>query len=72
MIRWFFKLIILAVLVALLFGFWLLYKDKTEEEKQEFRYGVSSTVQSAGQMVTEAWGKVVERVQEVFRGGEEE
>ena len=72
MIRWFLKLIILAVLAALVYGLWLVYRDKTEEEKQELRDGVGRTVQSAGRTVAEAGRKVVEKGQEMYRGGEEE
>ncbi len=72
MIRWLFKLIILVVLAALIFGFWLIYQDKTEEEKQQFRDGVSRTVQNVVRTGAEAAKKVVEKGQEIFRGGEKE
>lgn len=71
MIRWFIKLIILVVLAALLYGFWLLYQDKTPEEKQALRDGVARTVQGTGRTVAEAGKRVVEKAQEVYRGGDE-
>ncbi len=72
MIRWLFKLIILVVLAALAYGFWLVYQAKTPEEKQELRDGVTRTVESAGRTVAEAGKRVVEKGQEIYRGGEEE
>jgi sensor c-di-GMP phosphodiesterase-like protein len=72
MMRWFFKIIFLAVLAALVYGLWLLYQEKTPEEKQELRDGLSRTVQSAGRTVAEAGKRVVEKGQEVYRGSEEE
>jgi len=71
MIRWLFKIIFLAVLAALVYGLWLLYDEKTEEEKEALRDGVTRTVQSAGRTVAEAGKRVVEKGQEVYRGSEE-
>lgn len=72
MIRGLIKLIILVVIAALVYGFWLLYQDKTEEEKQAVRDGVTRTVRAAGRTVEEAGKKVVEKGKEVYRGEEEE
>jgi len=72
MIRWLFKIIFLVILAALVYGLWLLYQEKSPEEKQELRDGVTRTVQSAGRTVAEAGKRVVEKGQEVYRGGEEE
>jgi len=72
MIRWLFKIIFLVVLIALVYGLWLLYQEKSPEEKQELRDGVTRTVESAGRTVAEAGKRVVEKGQEVYRGGEEE
>ena len=71
MIRWLFKLIILVLIAALVYGLWLVYQAKTPEEKQELRDGVARTVESAGRTVVEAGEKVVEKGQEMYRGGEE-
>ena len=71
MIRWLFKIIFLAVLIALVYGLWLLYQEKSPEEKQELRDGVTRTVESAGRTVAEAGKRVVEKGQEVYRGSEE-
>ena len=75
MFRWFFKLILLAAAAALIYGLWLLYQEKTPQEKAELRQGVARTVKNAGQTVGEAGQKVVEKgkqAYEDYREGERE
>lgn len=71
MFRWFFKLIILVLAAALIYGLWLLYQEKSPEEKAQIRSGVARTVQSAGKTVAEAGVKVVEKGQRVYEGSRE-
>ena len=71
MLRWLFKLVLLIVLAALVYGLWLLYQEKTPEEKQELREGLTRTVKSAGRTVAEAGKRVFENGQQVYQGGEE-
>ena len=71
MLRWLFKLVLLVVLAALVYGLWLLYQDKTPEEKQELRDDVAHTVKSAGRTVAEAGKRVFEKGQQVYQGEEE-
>ncbi len=68
MFRWIFKVIILAVAAALIYGLWLLYQEKTPEEKASLRGGCSRTVKSAGKTMTDAGQKVVEKGREVYDG----
>ena len=72
MLRWLFKLALLVVLAALVYGLWLLYQEKTPEEKQALQDGVARTVQRAGRTVAEAGKRVVEKGHEVYRGSQEE
>ncbi len=71
MLRWLFKLVLLVVLAALVYGLWLLYQDKTPEEKQELRDGVAHNVKSAGRTIAEAGKRVFEKGRQVYQGGEE-
>jgi hypothetical protein len=72
MFRWIFKVIILAVAAALVYGLWLLYQEKTSEEKAEIRGGCSRWVTSAGKTVTEAGQKVVEKGKQAYEDYREE
>ncbi|MDP8235355.1 MAG: hypothetical protein P9M08_03150 [Candidatus Erginobacter occultus] len=75
MFRWFFKLILLAAAAALVYGLWLLYQEKSPEEKAGIRGGCSRGMKSAGKTVTEAGQKVVEKgkqAYEDYREGERE
>lgn len=72
MIRWFFKILIIIILAALVYGLWLLYQDKTPEEKRELREGVTRAVRNAGRTVAEAGKRVVEKGKEIFQESEEE
>ncbi len=75
MFRWLFKLILLALAAALVYGFWLLYQEKSPEEKDRLKQGVARTVKSAGRTVGEAGRKVVEKGQQAYedyREGERE
>ena len=66
MLRWLFKLILLLILAALAYGFWLLYQDKTPEEKEALRDGVARTVKNAGYTATEAGRRVIEKGQKLY------
>ncbi|MDP8214955.1 MAG: hypothetical protein RAO92_04260 [Candidatus Euphemobacter frigidus] len=66
MLRWLFKLILLLILAALAYGLWLLYQDKTPEEKQELREGVARTFKNAGRAVNEAGRRVIKKGQELY------
>ncbi len=68
MFRFLFKLILLLLLAALLYGLWLLYQGKSPEEKAGFRREVTRTVKGAGQTVVEAGQKVVEKGQQALEG----
>ncbi|MFH1037359.1 MAG: hypothetical protein V1789_01645 [PVC group bacterium] len=72
MLRRLFKLILLLIAVALVYGFWLLYQDKPPEEKQEFREGMVRVVKDAGRTVAKAGRRVVEKGQEVLGQGRDE
>lgn len=75
MFRFLFKLILLLVAAALIYGLWLLYQGKSPEEKAGIREGVARTVKNAGQTVVEAGQKAVEKGQRVYeesREGERE
>ncbi len=71
MIRFLFKLILLLVVVALIYGLWLLYQGKSPEEKAEIQEGVARTVKKAGQAVGEAGQRVVEKGREVYESRRE-
>ena len=66
MLRWLFKFVLLLILAALAYGLWLLYQDKSLEEKQELRDEVARTVKNAGRTVTEAGRRVIEKGQELY------
>lgn len=75
MFRFLFKLVLLLVAAALIYGLWLLYRDKSPEEKAEIQEGVARTVRQAGRAVGEAGQRVVEKGREVYesrRAGEGE
>jgi len=71
MFRFLFKLILLLAVAALVYGLWMLYQEKSPEEKAEIRQGVARTVKSAGQTVSEAGQKVVEKGRQVYEGRRE-
>ena len=72
MLRGLIKIIILAILLALLYGLWLLYKEKTPEERKAIRETTATAVKDVSRTLGEAGKKVVEKGEEVIRGDEED
>lgn len=72
MFRWLFKLLLLAAAVALVYGLWLLYQEKSPDEKSEVRQGLAQTVKRAGQTVGEAGRKVIEKGRQAYEDYREE
>ena len=66
MFRFLFNLILLLLLAALLYGFWLLYRGKSPEEQADLRRQVARTARDAGRTAIEAGRKVVEKGQQTF------
>ncbi len=61
MFRLFFKLIVLLVLAALIYGLWLGYQEKAPAEKQEFNGKIAQTFQGVSRLLGDAARRVVEK-----------
>ncbi len=66
MFRWLFKLLLLVVVAALIYGLWLLYQGKTPDEQAEVRQGVAQAMKGAGRTVGEAGRKVLEKGRQIY------
>jgi len=67
MLRWLIKLILLAVLAALLYGLWLLYQEKSPEEKSEIKGRAAQTLKGVSRTLAEAGKKVFHKGKEQLR-----
>lgn len=61
MLRLLFKLIVLLVLAALLYGLWLGYRDKTPAEKQELNGKIARTFQGVSRLLGDAARRALEK-----------
>ena len=69
MFRFLIKLVILVLIAGLIYGLWLIYQEKTPEEKEAVRRKISQTVEGAARTLGEAGQKAGEKGMEVIRGG---
>ena len=69
MIKFLVKIIILVLLIGLGYGLWLIYQEKSPEEKEAVREKISRTVEGAARTLGEAGKKAGEKGMEVIRGG---
>ncbi|MCX6349544.1 MAG: hypothetical protein NTV79_08625 [Candidatus Aureabacteria bacterium] len=61
MIRLLIKLLVFAILAALVYGLWSMYQEKTPEQRQELRGRVVGIFRDAGRIFGAALLKTVEK-----------
>ena len=61
MIRLLIKLVVFVILVALVYGLWLMYQEKTPEQRQELRGRVVGIFRDASRIAGAAFLKTVEK-----------
>ncbi len=67
MLRWLLKIVFLLILAGLAYGLFLLYQEKTPEEKKELRSSVRNKARQAGRLVERAGAKTIEKGREIYR-----
>lgn len=65
MFRWLFKIIFFLALAGLVYGFFLLYQEKTPEEKKSLQESVGRVARRTGDLVREAGSKTIKKVKEI-------
>ena len=61
-------MVILVLLAGLIYGLWLLYREKSPEEQRAVKEKISRTVEGAARTLGEAGKKAGEKGLEVIRG----
>jgi hypothetical protein len=62
MIRFLLKLVALVLIMALIYGFWLIYQERNPEERLEVRERFVWILREGGRLVVEAFRRAFDRL----------
>lgn len=70
MFRFIFKLVALVLILAVVYGFWLLYQDQPPEARQDIRERISNAFRDGVRLLAEAVSRTFSRIVSLVRGEE--